>query len=199
MLNKDQRDAITEIVNIGVGKGSATLSEMVQTEIVLNVPYVNVVAFKDLFIEFDQIETGVIHASELKLFGEYEGISNIILSEESAEKLASAITNEPVKSTSLQEMKDGILIEVGNIILNAVMGSFGNILDVPLDYKIPQSFNGDIASFYNHLDEAKYNQVLLCRTNFTVEGKAIEGEILIIYEINSFKKLQLLLNSMINS
>ena len=70
MLNKDQRDAITEIVNIGVGKGSATLSEMVQTEIALNVPYVNVVAFEDLFNEFDQIETGGIHAIELKFFGE---------------------------------------------------------------------------------------------------------------------------------
>ena len=128
-----------------------------------------------------------------------EGISNIILSDDSAEKLASAITNEPVNSASLKEMKEGILIEVGNIILNAVMGSFGNILDVPLDYKIPQSFNGDISSFYKQLDEDKYNQVLLCRTNFTVEGKAIEGEILIIYEINSFKKLKLLLNSMINS
>jgi len=198
MLDQKQRDAITEIVNIGVGKGSATLSSMIDSEIILNVPYVNVISFEELLKEFDEISSQKIHAIELKFHGEFEGISNIILPSKSANRLASVVTQEPEDSESFKEMKNGILIELGNIILNAVMGAFGNILDVPFEYKTPQSFEGKIHRLYEKLDKNKYTQILLCKTNFTIKGKAIEGEILIIYEINSFNKLKGLLDTMIN-
>lgn len=51
MLNSKQVDTITEIINIGVGKGSASLSQMIDGEILLNVPYVNVITFDDVLSE----------------------------------------------------------------------------------------------------------------------------------------------------
>lgn len=195
MLTQNQRDTITEIVNIGVGRGSATLSSMVDSEILLEVPHVNVIDFKDINQELHSIKSKQVHAVELKFFGEYEGISNIILSTESASQLASAVSHEPNGTDTLNDLKDGILIEVGNILLNAIMGSFGNILNAPFEYHIPQSYEGNILGLYEQLDTEKYSQILVCRTKFTLKGKEINGEILIIYEINSFNKLKTLLDS----
>ena len=113
------------------------------------------------------------------------------------EELVSILLHEEKGSASLQEMKDGIMIEVGNIILNAIMGSFGNILNAPLDYHMPKSFQGEITGLYDGLDEQKYSQVLICRTNFSVSGKSVEGELLIMYEMKSFDKLKHVLDKMI--
>jgi len=198
MLTPKQEDALTEIVNIGVGKGSATLSEMIDTEIILHVPYVNVISFDELLQEFEKMSVENVHTVEMKFYGEYEGISNVILSSDSATQLASLLTKEAPDSEALKQIRDGIMTEVGNIILNAVMGSFGNILEVPFNFRVPHSYEGKISTVYEHLDRKKFSQILICRTNFSISGKNISGEILIMYEVNSFNKLKIILDEMLD-
>ncbi|MEQ9465902.1 MAG: hypothetical protein RLN88_00740 [Ekhidna sp.] len=198
MLNSKQIDTITEIINIGVGKGSASLSQMIDGEILLNVPYVNVITFSDVLSEIKKLGGGdKVHSVEMKFSGEYEGSANVILPGESAKLLASLLVHEDPDSATIKEMKDGLMIEVGNIILNAIMGSFGNILDAPLDYHMPKSYQGDVDGIYGQLDKERYNQVLVCHTNFSIRGKNISGDILIMYEMSSFDKLSDVLNKMI--
>ncbi|MEQ8904869.1 hypothetical protein [Ekhidna sp.] len=200
MLNAKQVDTITEIINIGVGKGSASLSQMIDGEILLNVPYVNVITFDDVLSEIMKLGGGQnVHSVEMKFSGEYEGSANVILPGDSASQLASLLIHEDPESAAIQEMKDGLMIEVGNIILNAIMGSFGNILDAPLDYHMPKSYQGDVEGIYGQLDKERYNQVLVCHTNFSIRGKNISGDILIMYEMGSFDKLSDVLNKMIES
>lgn len=200
MLSSKQIDAITEIINIGVGKGSASLSQMIDGEILLNVPYVNVISFNDVLEEIRNLgNKDEVHSIEMRFSGEYEGSANVILPEESAKLLASLLIHEDPDSNTIKEMKDGLMIEVGNIILNAIMGSFGNILDAPLDYHMPKSYQGDVDGIYNQLDKERYNEVLVCRTNFSVRGKNISGDILIMYEMKSFNKLSETLDKMIGN
>jgi chemotaxis protein CheC len=200
MLNAKQVDTITEIINIGVGKGSASLSQMIDGEILLNVPYVNVITFSDVLSEIMKLGGGEnVHSVEMKFSGEYEGSANVILPGDSAAQLASLLIHEDPDSATIKEMKDGLMIEVGNIILNAIMGSFGNILDAPLDYHMPKSYQGDVEGIYGQLDKDRYNQVLVCHTNFSIRGKNISGDILIMYEMGSFDKLSDVLNKMIES
>ena len=197
MLSAKQIDAITEIINIGVGKGSASLSQMIDGEILLHVPYVNVISFNEVLRELNKLNVKDVHAVEMKFSGEYEGSANVILSTDSATQLASILIHVDPTSDTLKEMKDGIIIEVGNIILNGIMGSFGNILDAPLDYHMPKSFEGDIEGLHRQLDQEKFSQVLICRTNFTALGKNISGEILIIFKMSSFDKLEKVLQEMV--
>lgn len=198
MLSSKQIDTITEIINIGVGRGSASLSQMIDGEILLNVPYVNVVGFDYVQEEISKLGGGKdVHSVEMRFSGDYEGSANIILPSDSAKLLASLLVHEDPDSDAVKEMQDGLLIEVGNVILNAIIGSFGNIMDSPLDYHMPKSYEGDVNGIYNLLDKTKYNEVLVCRTNFTIEGKNISGDILIMYEMTSFNKLTEVLNKMI--
>ena len=197
MLSDKQKDAITEIVNIGVGKGSATLSQMLDEEILLNVPYVNLISFDKILEEFNNLDVQMVNSVELQFYGNFNGVANVVLSTESADHLVSVLTRESVGSESITQLKDGVITEVGNIILNGVMGSFGNILNAPLEYQIPKSFEGDIKDLYHSLDKEMFSQILICRTDFSIEGKNIKGEVLIMYEINSFQKLKEILDTMI--
>lgn len=200
VLSSKQIDTITEIINIGVGKGSASLSQMIDGEILLNVPYVNVISFDNVLSEIEKLGGGNnVHSVEMKFSGEYEGSANVILPGESSKLLASLLIHEDPDSEAITEMKDGLMIETGNIILNAIMGSFGNILDAPLDYHMPKSYEGDVKGIYGQLDKERFHQVLVCRTNFTIRGKNISGDILIMYEMSSFDKLTTVLSKMIES
>lgn len=198
MLSAKQIDTITEIINIGVGKGSASLSQMIDGEILLNVPYVNVITFSDVLEEITKLGGGdSVHSVEMRFSGEYDGSANVILPGESSKQLASLLIHEDPDSEAIEEMKDGLMIEVGNIILNAIMGSFGNILDAPLDYHMPKSYQGNVDGIYNQLDKERYHQVLICHTNFSIRGKSVSGDILIMYEMKSFDKLSGVLNKLI--
>jgi chemotaxis protein CheC len=162
------------------------------------VPYVNVITFDDVLLEIKKLgNADSVHSVEMRFSGEYEGSANVILPEESAKLLASLLVHEDPNSPTLEEMKDGLMIEVGNIILNAIMGSFGNILDAPLDYHMPKSYQGSVEGIYDLLDQERYHQVLVCHTNFSVRGKNISGDILIMYEMGSFDKLSAVLSKMI--
>jgi chemotaxis protein CheC len=196
MINIKQKDAIVEIVNIGVGKGSAMLSQMIDEEILLNVPYVNVVLFDQILDELKNMNFDKVHTVEIKFQGEYKGMTNVILSKQSADLLVDLLMRGMGDFSDMDQIRDGILTEVGNIIINAIMGAFGNILEVPFDYETPRSYEGDIAGVHNNLDKEKFSKALVCRTNFAIRDKDISAEILIMYEINSFNKLKALLDSM---
>jgi len=196
MLTTKQLDGITEIINIGVGRGAAVLCEMLNSDIVLTVPYVNVISFEGLFDELKQLDSPVVHSIQLSFHGNYKGLANIILPEASANKLASLLANLEADSSELDEMEESILIEVGNIILNSIMGSFGNILDVPMKYDPPTSFKGNTTDLLKQLDRNRFSEILLCKTNFQIEDVNIFGEIVILYEITSLDKLKSMLDNM---
>ena len=196
MLTSKERDTITEIINIGVGKGSAALYDMIQTEIILRVPYINVINYDGLLKEIDEIESDKVHSVELQFKGQYKGFSNIIVSSNSASTLSGLLTDMDPNSIELKEIQDGIIVEVGNIILNAIMGSFGNILETSIDFEIPKSYIGQKSNLFQYLDREKYDQILVCKTDFSIRSKNISGKILIVYEINSFNKLKEILKNL---
>lgn len=91
-------------------------------------------------------------------------------------------------SDDLDAIKVGALSEVGNIVLNAVMASFGDMLDARLTYSIPVYMEGKISSVF--IEEATCHSPILSATaKFTVEEQQIFGEIILLFEIGAFDVL----------
>lgn len=196
ILNEEHRDLISEIVNIGVGKGSASLSKMLNERVILTVPYVNILKFDELRPEFQKFSDHEVDVVELEFKGIFEGLANIIVPCNSARELTSVILKMEDQA-EVEAVRESVMVEIGNIILNAVMGAFGNLFNQSLDYNIPKSYQGDVNSIFQNLDSAKFNEVLLCKTNFEVDSRNIRGEIVIMYEISSLNKLKDSLNAVI--
>ena len=79
----------------------------------------------------------------------------------------------------------GILTEVGNIVLNGVVGSIGNILDIGLSYTVPElSINQDVAhKIREHGQEDEEQVVILANTTFEVEDREVSGSLLVVFRI----------------
>ncbi|MEI7433236.1 MAG: chemotaxis protein CheX [Methanomicrobiales archaeon] len=190
-IDAEAIDAIREIVNIGVGRAAGQLQEMTGSHIRLQIPNITIVPFDEITTVGNTLISGdTLSAVLLDFKGTFSGISAVVFPPESAAALVMLLTGEQEKSPELDAMRIEALKEVGNIIINAVMGSIANILSEHLIYSIPVYYEGPMVTLAglrrkNVRDEC----VLLARTNFMVEKLNIEGDILLILEIGSLEAL----------
>ncbi|MDH5597522.1 MAG: hypothetical protein OEY34_00265 [Cyclobacteriaceae bacterium] len=190
MLTELQKDALREIVNIGVGKGAALLGQMVNLSLQLSVPYVDVVKMDEIHQLFSNIIGNNVFSVEMPFRGDYNGVSYIMFNEDSANVLTSALAGIDINSTELNDLKDGALTEVGNIVLNAVMGSFSNILTDHLNFDPPSYKSGHYVKVFSAMFSDSNKKAMVCKTDIKIDYKTIlQGEILVVYEIDSYNKL----------
>jgi hypothetical protein len=67
------------------------------------------------------------------------------------------------------------------------MGSISNMLDARLEYSIPLYVEEEQAIRSALRESGKYEAILLGNAQFEVTGHVIRGEVLLIFEIGSFK------------
>jgi chemotaxis protein CheC len=187
-IKEGLKDALKEIINIGVGKAAGTLNDLLNKHIVLEVPNVNFISLEEMDHTFGAIHTLTVSAVRLKFRGSICGLSSLVFPPESAAKLVDMLVGEVPITDDLDAIKVGALSEVGNIILNAVMASFGDLLDTRLIFSIPVYVEGKISSVFN--EEVKCpTPVISATAKFTVEEHQIYGEIILLLEIGAFDVL----------
>jgi len=190
-LDEQTIDAIREIVNIGVGRAAGQLQAMTGSHIRLQIPSITIVPFDKIAAAGKTlISGGTLSAVLLDFKGTFSGISAVVFPPESAAVLVMLLTGEQEESPELDAIRIEALKEVGNIIINAVMGSIANVLSERLIYSIPTYYEGPISNLARLKRKSVLDEcVLLARTNFLVEKLNIEGDILLILEIGSLDAL----------
>ena len=190
-IDEQTIDAIREIVNIGVGRAAGQLQEMTGSHIRLQIPSIKIVPFNEIAaLENTLISGDTLSAVLLDFKGTFSGISAVVFPPESAAVLVMLLTGEQEKSPELDAMRIEALKEVGNIIINAVMGSIANVLSEHLVYSIPTYYEGPIVNLAGLKRKSVNDEcVLLARTNFLVEKLHVKGDILLILEIGSLEAL----------
>ena len=81
------------------------------------------------------------------------------------------------------------LSEVGNIIINSVMGSITNFVNQRLDYSVPHYAENAIHKLVgNHIDDPEYS-IILAKAHFSIENLEVDGEIILIFGVGSLEAL----------
>ena len=138
-LTPEQNDTLTELINIGVGAAASTLNELLQTHISLKVPRIFLCSLDQVAAEISEEMSQRTSIVTLPFDGPVSGSSSLLFPAESAAKLAGIISDEDDEDEDSDLLKEGILMEVGNIVLNAIMGSLGNIFELQISYSFPIS------------------------------------------------------------
>ena len=99
------------------------------------------------------------------------------------------LTGEEPGTPDLDSVRAGTLSEVGNIVINGVMGSFGNLLHIPLTYELPFYFEGAPEHLLKFQNAEPDLTMLLAHTRFSVQDLEIQGTILLVFEVRSFDSL----------
>lgn len=187
MFNEQEIDVFRELVNIGVGRAAALLNEMIENPIELTVPNIKIVPLKEL--RNDLKENDMLSAVKLDFSGSFDGIAQLVFPKESATNLVSLLTGENLDSADISAMRMGTLSEVGNILLNSVLGSISNMISGRFDYSIPVYVEDNMSNLLssNADDEV---MVLFSHTHFRIKNLMVEGEIILILSLGSMEKLK---------
>ena len=143
-LNDGQHDALVELLNIGFGRAGASLSKLTGQRVLLEVPHVAIhpvdaarrVARPARQRRGRQRAPGLHRAR----WPATRCSSSIRWR---AATLKELLTDEPALPLELDASSREVLTEVGNILLNACIGTFGNLLRVPVVFSVPDI---DVAS-----------------------------------------------------
>lgn len=190
-------DILKELFNISVGKAAGMLSEILNRRIHLQVPKMEVIN-KDMHqIMLDQYLSdkfdGTLMVSSITFNSRLKGKANLIFR---ADKMKEFIglcseqeTGDEYFTMNFTDLDFDIMKEIGNIVLNSVIGEVGNYLVIQLEYTVPE------VKIYNNFDFGKdlmstgCVHALLLHITFLVDDTKIEGAIIIDLTVQSLDEL----------
>jgi chemotaxis protein CheC len=188
-LNGDQEDAIREVINIGIGRAAATLSELVGTRIELSVPHVSLVVLGDAAEDPFRMPDGPTMAVIQDFRGEITGRSALVLPHASGLRLAQLLGDVEDPSDELDLELSGILAEVGNIMLNSVLGAISNMIGTHTEYSVPQFCTARPLSVLLSQWAQEHRCLLMADTDFVVRQYSVHGSVLIVMQTDGLQAI----------
>jgi chemotaxis protein CheC len=188
-IDDEATDAIRELINIGVGRAAGLLSDMTQRKILLRVPSIRIIRHADLAQVTGSFPSEALSTITLSFQGPLSGLSALVFPPKSAVSLVMLLTGEGAQSAELDAIRVGTLKEVGNIIINAVMGSIANVLGHHLVYSLPAYQEITLNGLANKHKNRPEDWILLANADFCIEKTDIEGNILLVLEVGSMDSL----------
>jgi chemotaxis protein CheC len=188
-LSVEQLDGLKELINVGIGKGASVLNTMLDAHIRLQVPEIKLVTPSELDEEVQSLTKLRLAGVTLPFSGKLHGSAQLLFPLESAHKLVAALTDDDPGSLDMDSMWEGTLNEIGNIVLNGVMGTVSNVLNFPLKYAVPRCFEAKPSELLDHSGVKSDPVVLLAHTHFAIEKLRIEGDVALFFEVTSFDAL----------
>jgi chemotaxis protein CheC len=188
-----QRDALTELINIGYGRAAGALSELTGYRITLEVPRVSIHPISEMARQLSRVITGEVASVNQMFTGPITGNALLLLDERSAKMLSELLTDERSSTAGFDSSAREIITEVGNILLNALLGVFGNLLEVQVTFAVPrlrvESVQGVLESITIGNDELNY--ALLIHTRFQLRASNVTGYLVMILGITSLDRMLL--------
>ena len=135
-LTTSQNDALTELINIGYARAAAALSDLTGHRISLEVPEVAVHLIPEITEKLQRVIKGEVASVNQVFSGPISGNAVLLLDREAAVLLNRLLTDRP-EMTGFDGAAREVITEVGNIVLNACLGAFGNLLKVQVSFTVP--------------------------------------------------------------
>jgi chemotaxis protein CheC len=193
-LTIDQKDALTELINIGYGRAAGALSELTGYRISLEVPQVSMHEIEAIGPLLEQVVDDDVASVNQMFSGAISGNALLILDEKAAIVLCEMLTDDRPNPQALNSSAREIITEVGNILLNACLGVFGNLLQIHLSFAVPrlhvQSVQEVLRAVADQVEE-QLRYGLMIHTRFYVKARNITGYLVIVLGITSLDRLLL--------
>jgi chemotaxis protein CheC len=190
-LSPLQQDALVELLNIGFGRAGASLSQLTGHRVILEVPNVTVHEIAELSSALQQVIRDEVATVHQIFSGPVAGDALLVLDHQGASRLKELLTDEPALPLAIDGSAREVLTEVGNILLNACLGTFGNLLKVQVSFSIPrlnlETLSGVIESLRVNNEGVRY--ALVVHAGFRLRDREVKGYLVIVLSVSSLDRL----------
>jgi chemotaxis protein CheC len=197
-LDEMERDALAELVNIGVSRAASSLRILVGREILLSVPDVATLPRAQAAEIIGDHHATRLVAVRQDFEGDFSGRAMLIFPETNSLELVRAVTGGALPLEDIVALEQEALAETGNIILNNCLAMIANILKRTLRMSLPDLFRGSGAELFGLAATADPDDVVLViHINFTVNDREITGYIAMLMDLPALRGLKELLHELV--
>ena len=187
-----QQEALAEVLNISVGRAASALSDLTGSPVQLKAPQVGLYAVDELELRMGQVASGPVTGVHQVFTGAFSGDALLAFPVHLAEKLVHLVIHRLGLQGQLLESDLTTLMEIGNLVINAVLGTFGEMLQTELSFSVPditvQTLSQVVRSITRHqLMMVQY--FLLVQVRFLIDHDAIAGHLLLLIGVDSVELL----------
>jgi len=193
-LTELERDALTEIFNIGVGLAADVLSQMVHEPVRLSVPLVELTSQRNAKNYYVSREQRPLCAIRQTYSGEVSTDAILMFPEENSLELVRLMVGGDLPLEQLTEMETDAMAEIGNIILNAVISSLSSTLNLAFEGSLPEVSVVSIEDIFSPPQATpegseEQSSVLALTIDFSLSARQISGYLAFLLDIPSGAKL----------
>jgi len=115
----------------------------------------------------------------------------LVLDHQGASRLKELLTDEPALPLAIDASAREVLTEVGNILLNACLGTFGNLLHVQVSFSVPhltlETLEGVVSSITVDREGLRY--AMIVHAAFRLKNSSLAGYLVIVLSVASIERL----------
>jgi chemotaxis protein CheC len=143
-VDESQKDFLTEVLNIGLGRAGAVLGEIARAKVSLTVPGVMVCPVNELSERLDVFGRGEVLTVSQPFRGILSGDAILVLSPFSGRMLASSLFREMLKEDGLGSDLGPAVGELGNIVINHFVGAWAELFHDRFQFDVPRFESGSL-------------------------------------------------------
>jgi len=195
-LSDLERDALGELSNIAMAKAANSLRQMIQHEVLLSVPSVDILTAAAATQLVAKPDNPRLVAVRQDFAGAFSGRALLIFPERNSLELVRAVVGRELALEDIVELEDEALAETGNIILNSWVATLANLLKSALKVSLPVVVRGDSSHLF---ESASAGFVLFLHIKFEIRQKQIGGYVALLMDIQSLDELRSLIADFVES
>jgi chemotaxis protein CheC len=176
-------------------RAAEVLAAMLDASVRISAPELRALRFAEVMAALGMEAKASVSAVEMGFSGEFQGLAQLIFLSEDAGRLADCVAAglQLDAEEDLESARVGTLCEVGNIVINAILGTIANAVGVELSYAVPLFLRGEPEKILSAAAHGSDDIVILVRAHFQVACVEVEGDIAFFLSLASIKSLTLAL------
>lgn len=194
LLTELERDALTEVINIGVSRAAKNLSRMVKDQVHLSVPRTEIMT-RDRAVEWlSRRENSSLVAVGQDFRGSFSGQALLIFPQKTSLELVRSILDDTLSLEEIVDLEQEALAEIGNVVLNGCLVVMANMLKESLNMSLPRVMRGSSQVVLLGADEEDPGEMVLFLTiDFAVRSRSINGYIALLMDLPSITAIKTLI------
>jgi len=191
ILNEIERDALTEIFNVGAGRAAQSLSEIVGDEVRLSVPSVEVLRSGAIDEQVLPRTRGRFATVSQNFDGPFDAEAVLLFTEDRALSIVRDMMGSQMSLDELAEFEREAMCELGNIILNACLSAMADMLEISLNSSLPQYLVSSPDDISARLASAQGDEsyVLVLHIDLVIEKHQTDGHLIFLLSSSSLHAL----------
>ena len=194
VLTALEKDALAEAFNVALGAASATFAEVVQTEVQMSVPAVDLLTREELIARLASLPDSSSNRKLVSIAQDFasgidiETDAVLLFPHQASLEVVRRMLGEHVADVQdITELEQDALSEVGNIIINSCMGALADMFGVEFQGSLPKVASSEVDQLVNHLHPGE--ATLLAQISMTLRASNVSGMVMFLMNVPSLEAL----------